>query len=69
MIPSPETSEKKPRPILYGVLAVGAFAAIVITGWVMLSPSALESLREALTVVVPPEKPLSADQTLPYVSV
>src|SRR6202171_2790895 len=41
MIPSPETSEKKPRPILYGVLAVGAFAAIVITGWIVLSPSAL----------------------------
>ena len=41
MIPSLETSEKKRRPILYGVLAVGAFAAIVITGWIVLSPSAL----------------------------
>jgi len=41
MIPSPEPSEKKPRSILYGILAVGAFAAIVITGWMVLSPSAL----------------------------
>jgi hypothetical protein len=41
MIPTPEPTEKKQRPILYGVLAVGAFLAIIVTGWMVLSPSAL----------------------------
>ncbi len=41
MIPTPEPTEKKPRPILYGVLAAGAFLAIIVTGWMVLSPSAL----------------------------
>src|SRR5262250_267277 len=33
--------EKKQRSILFGVLVVGAFVALVITGWMVLSPSAL----------------------------
>jgi hypothetical protein len=41
MIPTPEPTEKKPRSILYGVLAVGAFLAVIVTGWMVLSPSAL----------------------------
>ena len=36
----PDSNEKKPRPILLGVL-IGAFVALVITGWMVLSPSAL----------------------------
>jgi len=41
MNPTTEPTEKKQRPILYGVLAVGAFLAIIATGWMVLSPSAL----------------------------
>jgi hypothetical protein len=41
MNPAPDNKEKKSRPILFGVLMVGAFAVLVITGWMVLSPSAL----------------------------
>src|SRR6266542_2302817 len=41
MIPAPEPTERKRRPILYGVLAVGAVLAVIVTGWMVLSPSAL----------------------------
>ena len=41
MNPETEPTEKKQPPILYGVLAVGAFLAIIATGWMVLSPSAL----------------------------
>src|SRR5215469_5629868 len=37
----PNNNEKKQRSILFGVLVVGAFVALVITGWMLLSPSAL----------------------------
>src|SRR5215470_9795126 len=36
---APDNNEKKQRPILLGVL-VGSFVALVITGWMVLSPSA-----------------------------
>jgi hypothetical protein len=38
---APDDNEKKQRSILFGVLMVGAFVALVITGWMVLSPSAL----------------------------
>ena len=41
MNPMTEPTEKKQPPILYGVLAVGAFLAIIAIGWMVLSPSAL----------------------------
>src|SRR6266498_938199 len=56
MIPTPEPTEKKPRPILYGVLAVGAFLAIIVTGWMVFSPTAL--LHRQLAAASPtPELP------------
>src|SRR5262245_47517992 len=38
---APDNNEKQQRSILFGVLVVGAFVALVITGWMVLSPSAL----------------------------
>ena len=56
MIPTPEPAEKKPRSILYGVLAVGAVLAIIATGWMVLSPTAL--LHRQLAAASPtPELP------------
>ena len=35
---APGNNQKKQRPVLLGVLMVGASVALVITGWMMLSP-------------------------------
>ena len=59
MNPTTEPTEKKPRPILYGVLAVGAFLVIIATGWMVLSPSALlhRQLAAASSVPLQPAAP------------
>jgi hypothetical protein len=59
MNPTTEPTEKKQPPILYGVLAVGAFLAIIATGWMVLSPSALlhRQLAAASSAPVPPAAP------------
>jgi len=41
MNPPTEPTEKKQRSILFGVVAVGALLLVVVTGWLVLSPSAL----------------------------
>src|SRR5712691_2737162 len=35
----PVPSERRPRPLLYGALVVGALAVVAVTGWLLLSPS------------------------------
>ncbi len=59
MNPTTEPSEKKQPPILYGVLAVGAFLAIIAIGWMVLSPSALlhRQLASASSTPVEPAPP------------
>jgi hypothetical protein len=60
MNPAPETSERKQRPILYGALAAGAFVTIAITGWIVLSPSALLHRQLAAASSPPAAQPVPA---------
>jgi hypothetical protein len=66
MNPTTEPTEKKQPSILYGVLAVGAFLAIIATGWMVLSPSALlhRQLASASSTPVQPAAPAPDEERL-----
>jgi len=63
MDPVPVPADRIQRPILYGALVVGALAAIVVTGWVFLSPSLLLHRQVAAATSQPVEPPPSSAPT------
>jgi hypothetical protein len=61
MDPVPVPAGRIQRPILYGVLVVGTLAAIVATGWVLLSPSLLLQ-RQVAAATTQPAEPAPSSQ-------
>ena len=52
---SPTPTDRKRHPVVYGALVVGALAAIVTAGWLLLSPSLFLQRQVALATTQPAE--------------